>query len=260
MRIEVAGSTHVGMVRPHNEDTYLLLPEENLFVVADGMGGHASGEIAARAAVEALEAFFRRTSDARAITWPFGVDPARPWPENRLVVGIHEANARVVELAAQDPSRQGMGTTLVSLHVGEGRAWLGWAGDSRAYRLRGGALEQLSEDHSLVNDLVKARRLTPEQARSFPHRNVVVRALGMKEPLAVDVRSEPAEAGDLFLLCSDGLSSMVDDGRIADVLRRATDLERAAQQLVDAANAAGGLDNVTVVLARIVGPADGDGP
>lgn len=255
MRIEWAGSTHVGMRRPQNEDAFLLLPEENLCVVADGMGGHASGEIASRLAIEAIEAFFRRTSDMRDVTWPFGMDTSRPWPENRLRVGIHQANERIAEFAASDPRYRGMGTTVVSFVVAEGKAWIGWAGDSRAYRFRAGRLEQLSEDHSLVADLIRTRQLTPEQAEHFPHKNVVVKALGMREPVSIDVRTEAPLPGDVYLLCSDGLSGMVSDERIAQVLARNSDLDRAAQQLIDAANAAGGIDNVTVALARI-GSAD----
>ncbi len=252
MRIELAGSTHVGMKRPHNEDSFLLLPEERLCVVADGMGGHASGEVASRTAIEAIEAFFRQTAGDREITWPFAVDESKPYEENRLVVGIRQANARIVELAATDEQFKGMGTTVVSLLVGDAHVWLGWAGDSRAYRLRDGALQLLSEDHSLLNDLLKAKKLKPEEAESFPHKNVIVRALGMKDPVAVDVVRDEFRPGDLYLLCSDGLSSMVADERIEQILQRTEDLERAVQQLIDTANAAGGTDNVTVVLARLV--------
>lgn len=251
MRIEVAGSTHVGMKRPHNEDSFLLLPEQNLCVVADGMGGHASGEIASRTAVEAIEQFFRASAADASYVWPFAADDDRAYEENRLVVGIRHANECIVELADTEPDYKGMGTTLVSLLVGDGHAWLGWAGDSRGYRLRDGRLTQLSEDHSLVNDLIKAKRLTREQAERFPHKNVIVRALGTKEPLVVDVLRDDTRAGDVYLLCSDGLSSMVPDARIEQILARAADLDRAVQQLIDTANAEGGADNVTVVLARV---------
>jgi len=177
MRIEVAGRTHVGMKRAHNEDSFLLLPEQNLCVVADGMGGHASGEVASRTAIEAIEQFFRASADDAAYAWPFAADADRSYEENRLVVSIRHANARVVEVADGAPVHKGMGTTLVSLLVADGRAWLAWAGDSRAYRLREGRLELLSEDHSLVNELLKAKRLSREEAERFPHKNVIVRAL-----------------------------------------------------------------------------------
>ncbi len=252
MKIEAAGSTHVGMKRPHNEDGFLLLPEENLCVVADGMGGHASGEVASRTAIDAIERFFRDTATDRETSWPFPFDATRPYEENRLVVGIRQANACVVAAAANAPELKGMGTTLVSLLLGDDRVWLGWAGDSRAYRLRDGKLEMLSEDHSLLNDLIKAKRIKQEDVASFPHKNVIVRALGMKEPFSVDVKCEEARAGDLYLLCSDGLSGMVPDERMEQILSRAADLDRAVQQLIDTANAAGGSDNVTVVLARVV--------
>jgi len=253
MRIEFAGGTHVGMKRARNEDSYLLLPEQNLCAVADGMGGHASGELASRTAVDAIEQFFRASEADAGYAWPFAGDADRPYEENRLVVGIRHANACIVELADRTPENHGMGTTLVSLLVGERQAFLAWAGDSRAYRLRDGRLVQLSEDHSLLNELRKSRRLSDEEAERFPHKNVIVRALGSKEPLVVDVICDEPRAGDVYLLCSDGLSGMVADARIEQILLRMSDLDRAVQQLIDTANAEGGADNVTAVLARIAG-------
>lgn len=251
MRIELAGSTHVGMRRGQNEDSFLLLPEANLCVVADGMGGHASGEVASRTAVDAIELFFRTSRSDRELTWPFAIDESRPLEENRLLVGIRQANAKIYELSCAEPKYRGMGTTLVSLVVSDGVVTCGWAGDSRCYRLRAGVLEQLSEDHSLVNELLKANKLRPEDVESFPHRNVISRALGMKDDVEIDLVRDQAREGDLYLLCSDGLSGMVSDERIAKILCRTTDLDRAAQQLIDTANAMGGADNITVALARI---------
>ncbi|MBN8466102.1 Stp1/IreP family PP2C-type Ser/Thr phosphatase [Corallococcus exiguus] len=250
MRIEVAGSTHVGMKRNHNEDNYLVLPEENLMVVADGMGGHSSGEIASRIAVDELGEFFRLTSKDQDATWPFKMDKQRNYDENRLATGIKLANARIFERATVDTKYKGMGTTIVSVHFAENGVYVGHVGDSRVYFFRGGMLQQVTEDHSLLNDYLKAKKLTPEEIENFPHKNVIVRALGMKEQVQVDVtRVDPLE-NDVFLLCSDGLSGMITDAQMQDILQRTPELEKACGQLIDLANAAGGNDNVTCVLAR----------
>ncbi|NNB92105.1 Stp1/IreP family PP2C-type Ser/Thr phosphatase [Corallococcus exiguus] len=250
MRIEVAGSTHVGMKRNHNEDNYLVLPEENLMVVADGMGGHSSGEIASRIAVDELGEFFRLTSKDQDATWPFKMDKQRNYDENRLATGIKLANARIFERATVDTKYKGMGTTIVSVHFAENGVYVGHVGDSRVYFFRGGILQQVTEDHSLLNDYLKAKKLTPEEIENFPHKNVIVRALGMKEQVQVDVtRVDPLE-NDVFLLCSDGLSGMITDAQMQDILSRTPELEKACGQLIDLANAAGGNDNVTCVLAR----------
>ena len=250
MRIEVAGSTHVGMKRNHNEDNYLVLTEENLVCVADGMGGHSSGEIASRIAVDELGEFFRMTSKDQDATWPFKMDKQRNYDENRLSTGIKLANARIFERATVDTKYKGMGTTIVSVHFSDTAAYVGHVGDSRVYFFRGGMLQQVTEDHSLLNDYLKAKKLTPEEIENFPHKNVIVRALGMKEQVQVDVtRVDPLD-NDVFLLCSDGLSGMVTDAQMQDILSRTPELEKACGQLIDLANAAGGNDNVTCVLAR----------
>ncbi|NOK20358.1 Stp1/IreP family PP2C-type Ser/Thr phosphatase [Corallococcus carmarthensis] len=250
MRIEVAGSTHVGMKRNHNEDNYLVLTEENLVVVADGMGGHSSGEIASRIAVDELGEFFRLTSKDQDATWPFKMDKQRNYDENRLATGIKLANARIFERATADTKYKGMGTTIVSVHFADSAAYVGHVGDSRVYFFRGGMLQQVTEDHSLLNDYLKAKKLTPEEIENFPHKNVIVRALGMKEQVQVDVtRVDPLE-NDVFLLCSDGLSGMISDAQMQDILSRTPELEKACGQLIDLANAAGGNDNVTCILAR----------
>ena len=253
MRFSHAGASDVGRKRTHNEDAYLLLPEESLWCVADGMGGHASGEVAARIAVEEMAEFFRMTGRDEDATWPYKLDPARSYDENRLVTGVKLANLRIHERAGTDERLRGMGTTMVALACprdGEA-ALVGHVGDSRAYLLRGGALRQLTEDHSLLAEHLKAHALSPAEIKAFPHKNVILRALGMKPTVEVDVVRVPLEAGDLLLLCSDGLSGMVPDVRMAELLRAAHgDLKLAATELVQAANAAGGVDNVTVVLVQ----------
>jgi len=250
MYIEAAGGSHVGRKRTGNEDSFLLLGEENLFVVADGMGGHVSGEVASRLAVTELETFFRLTGQDRELTWPFKMDPTRNYDENRLITGIRQANARIVEQARRNPRYKGMGTTVASLYFAEDVAYVGWAGDSRVYRLRDGALQQLSEDHSLLNDLLRSKKLAPEDAENFPHKNVIVRALGIQDSLAVEVLRDTPRADDVYLICSDGLSGMLCDDAIAKILQTAASDQEKVDALIDAANEAGGIDNVTVILAR----------
>jgi protein phosphatase len=253
MRLSHAGTSDVGRKRTHNEDAYLLLPEESLFSVADGMGGHASGEVAARIAVEEMAEFFRTTGRDEEATWPYKIDPARGYDENRLLTGVKLANLRIFERAATDERLRGMGTTLVAGYFPKpgGTLLVGHVGDSRAYLFRKGMLRQLTEDHSLLNDYRKSRALTPEEIEAFPHKNVIVRALGMRDAVEVDLVREQVEDGDVLLLCSDGLSGMVPDDRIAEIVRgHPVDLRGAGQALVDAANEAGGQDNVTCVLVQ----------
>jgi protein phosphatase len=251
MRINVAGFTHVGMKRNHNEDSYLLLPEENLFCVADGMGGHSSGEVASKIAVEEMAEFFRLSGRDQDATWPFKMDKARGYDENRLVTGIKLANVRIFERAQSDAKFKGMGTTLVSAYFAANTALIGHVGDSRCYMVRGNQITQLTEDHSLLNDYIKAKKLTPEEIENFPHKNVIVRALGMKDSVQVDLLKQDMQEGDVLLLCCDGLSGMITDQRMAEIVdKNRLDLQRAAHMLIDAANAAGGIDNITTVLAE----------
>ena len=259
MRLSAAGDSHVGLQRERNEDAYLLLPEERLFCVADGMGGHASGDVAARIAVEELAEFFRITGRDDEATWPFREEQGRSYHENRLVNGIKLANQRIREQARQDERRVGMGTTVVCawFHEREPEALIGHVGDSRAYLLRGVTLTPLTEDHSLLNDLIRANQLTPEQIEKYPHKNVISRALGLRERVDVDVARVPLRNGDTILLCCDGLSGMIPDTRIAEIMRgRRGDPAATVQELIAAANDAGGEDNVTcvVVYCRDDGP------
>jgi protein phosphatase len=255
MRFSNSGASDVGRKRTHNEDAYLLLPEESLYCVADGMGGHASGEVAARIAVEEMAEFFRLTGRDEDATWPYKLDPTRTYDENRLVTGVRLANLRIHERARADERLHGMGTTLVAAAFprdGES-ALIGHVGDSRAYLWRKGDLRQLTEDHSLLNEHLKAHALSPAEIKAFPHKNVILRALGMKPAVEVDVTRVEMEVTDLLVLCSDGLSGMVPDARMAEILRATQgDLRLAANELVDAANAAGGVDNITVVLVQAV--------
>jgi protein phosphatase len=252
MHIEVAGTSHVGMKRNHNEDNFLLLPEEQLFCVADGMGGHAAGEVASQIAVDEMAEFFRMTGKDVESTWPYKMDRERSYEENRLATGIKLANRRIFERQTVDEKYRNMGTTIVSVRFAPEAVLIAHVGDSRGYLFREGALKQITEDHSLVNDYTKNRKLSPQELESFrdKYKNVIIRALGMKDTVQVDIsRVEPRD-GDVFLLCSDGLSGMVPDPLIQSTLQAGADLEAACNKLIEAANAAGGLDNVTCILTR----------
>jgi protein phosphatase len=252
-RVLVAGETNVGMKRSHNEDNFDVVEEERLFLVADGMGGHASGEVASKMAIETLREFFSATSQDPEATWPYKMDKARGYEENRLITGIKLANLRIHEAAAREPKLRGMGTTLVSMLVIDDGVLIAHVGDSRVYRMRGGKLEQLTDDHSLLNDYIKMKRLTEEEIANFPHKNVIVRALGMKDTVKVDTRLDPPQAGDVYILCSDGLCGPVTDAEISDIANSSNELKVVASKLIERANANGGPDNVTVVLAKWLG-------
>jgi protein phosphatase len=252
LRIEVAGETNVGMKRNHNEDNFSIIEEAGLYIVADGMGGHASGEVASQMAVDAMREFFSATAQDPERTWPYKMDRSKGYEENRLITAIKLANLRIYESAQRDPRQRGMGTTIVALFAVEDGVYMAHVGDSRGYRIRDGHIEQLTEDHSLLNDYIKMKRLTPEEIANFPHKNVIVRALGMKDTVKVDTRFEQPRANDTYLLCSDGLSGPVTDPDLLDIVTKSPDLKTAASRLIQRGNENGGPDNITVVLARWV--------
>jgi PPM family protein phosphatase len=251
--VEYAGDTNVGMKRNHNEDYFSIFEDENLYIVADGMGGHSSGEVASRMAVETIREFFTSTSADPEATWPYKMDKHRGYEENRLITGVKLSNLRIFEAAQREAKYRGMGTTVVVLFFVDEGMYIGHVGDSRVYRVRGDKIELLTEDHSLLNDYIKMKKLTEWEIANFPHKNVIVRALGMKESVKVDTRFEPAQKGDTFLLCSDGLSGMITDEEIHAIIQRNTDLKTAVAELISKANANGGTDNITCVLARWLG-------
>ncbi len=250
LRIEVAGQTDVGKKRQHNEDNFAILPEHGLYVVADGMGGHASGEVASKMAVDTLQDFFVSTSDDPERTWPYKMDRSKGYEENRLITGIKLCNLRIFEQSQHTAKQRGMGTTLVTLFAVQDGVYVAHVGDSRVYRIRDGAIEQLTEDHSLLNDYKKMKHLTEEEIANFPHKNVIVRALGMKDTVKVDTRFEVPKVGDHMLLCSDGLCGPLTDQQILDVVLSSPDLPTASSRLIQGANDNGGPDNVTCVLAH----------
>jgi protein phosphatase len=252
LRIEVAGETNVGMKRNHNEDNFSIIEESGLYIVADGMGGHASGEVASKMAVDAMREFFAATAQDPERTWPYKMDRSKGYEENRLITGIKLANLRIYESAQRDARQRGMGTTIVTMFAVEDGVYVAHVGDSRVYRIREGKIEQLTEDHSLLNDYIKMKRLTPEEIANFPHKNVIVRALGMKDTVKVDTRFEQPRANDVYLLCSDGLSGPISDDDMLQCVTTIPDLKQCAASMIERANANGGPDNITVVLARWV--------
>ena len=250
MRIRYAAKTDVGMKRNHNEDYFSLIEDEQLFLVDDGMGGHASGEVASKMAAEVLQEFYVRTKDDEA-TWPYKMDRQLSYVENRLVVGIKMANQRIFQAACKDIKFKGMGTTIVSGQVVGDKFYIAHVGDSRCYRIRGGGIQQMTRDHSLLEDYKDAKpNMSEDEQRKFPHKNVITRALGMRETVQVDIRSHQIKSGDVYILCSDGLSGMVIDTQICQITSNAKSLERAVAELVDAANRNGGTDNVTTLLLQ----------
>jgi protein phosphatase len=234
-----AGTSDTGRKRRRNEDSYVIAPP--LFAVADGMGGAQAGEIASKLAAAALE----------------DTDPGMKSGEERVTMLIQEANRRVHERASADPSTSGMGTTMTVALVEGTSVTFGHVGDSRAYRYRDGAIEQITEDHSLVNELLKSGKLSPEEADMHPQRSVITRAVGTDPDVDVDAFTVEAEAGDIFLICSDGLTDMVRDDDILEVLDKFhQDLDRVTKSLISAANRGGGEDNITVIAFEI--SEDGD--
>jgi serine/threonine protein phosphatase PrpC len=251
MKIRYAAKTDVGMKRTHNEDYFSLIEDEQLFLVADGMGGHASGEVASKMAAETIGEFYQRTREDEDATWPYKMDRSLSYIENRLVCGIKLANLRIFETSNRDLRYKGMGTTIVSTLVAGDKIYVGHVGDSRVYRVREGGISQLTRDHSLLEDYKEAKPdMTEEEERNFPHKNVITRALGMRETVQVDIRSHQIKSGDVYILCSDGLSGMVVDTQICQIAVNAKSLERAVAELVDAANRNGGTDNVTTLLLQ----------
>jgi protein phosphatase len=230
---EHAERTDTGRQRKGNEDAYFA--RSPLFAVADGMGGAQAGEVASAAAIEAMER---------------GLPDGPGSPEERLASLVLDANERIIAMAAEDQGRAGMGTTMTAAYLTEAEVAVAHVGDSRLYRLRGGELERLTEDHTLVAELERQGKITQEEAGRHPQRSIITRALGAEPDIQVDHHTWPARDGDVYLICSDGLM-MFPEERIGEIVRTAPDLRSAARALVDAANAAGGRDNITVVLFRV---------
>ena len=256
MNFIAAGLSDVGLERSHNEDSFCILPQHRLFVVADGMGGHRAGDVASRMATHAIGAFFEYVADKQiaGVAWALEDDEELSQDQNRLVTAIKLANQRIFETSVKHPEVQGMGTTVVGAVFSreDSTLYLAHVGDSRAYCIRDGAISQLTRDHSLLNDYLLAMpNLSEEQKSQLPD-NVITRALGMQQGVAVDAGAQAVQPGDTYLLCSDGLNGMISDEKILDLVSQAgDDVESMAKTLIAAANHHGGEDNITVIVVHI---------
>jgi len=250
MEVKAYGLTHVGRQRQHNEDNFVVEDDAHLFLVADGMGGHAAGEIASRIAVDSIIEFILHTKEDDG-TWPHAYDENYKRSTNRLMAAVRMANTRVLEAMRKDARLRGMGTTVVACLADEDIMSVAHVGDSRAYLIRDKNISRITNDHSWVFEQVQAGMLTEAEAEKHPLRNVITRALGGALQVSPDASEIECRPGDVYLLCSDGLTGMVPE---QEILRLVTenegDLETTAQRLIDTANERGGLDNVTAVLVR----------
>ena len=237
MPITSTALTDVGLHREHNEDAFVWRPDAGVFAVADGMGGHAAGEVASRIAASVIEAWQPHgNADANA---------------RSLSEAVTRANREILRHAQNHPECSGMGTTLTTMYLKDSSAIVAHVGDSRLYRLNGGRLEQITRDHTWVQDQVDRGALSAREARVHPMSSILTRALGTDEAVAVDAFDVPVSPGDKLLLCSDGLNGMIDDAQIADVLSTAGSVEDIARQLIAQANSFGGRDNITVVVVQV---------
>lgn len=256
MHWDVAACTDKGVVRLTNEDNFRIAPERNLFVLSDGMGGAANGEVASALAVEAVSAATQENGSSAA---PGNSVPLSEFSAhtNNLVRAIESANRQIHEYALRDAASRGMGATIVAVQIAGSRLALAHVGDSRAYLLRAGALEQLTADHSLVAEQVRHGLMTHQQAAASELQSVLTRALGMEENVEVDANEIELLPRDSVLLCSDGLTRMVPESEMAGILEEAPDARMAAERLVQRANECGGHDNVTVIVIRDSGRSKG---
>ena len=240
MHITCAARTDVGLIRSGNEDNYLIVPDRGLFIVADGMGGHAAGEVASEMAVRIISGdlgSFRGLGPEEAAT--------------RMINAIRQANAAIYERTLSEHDKRGMGTTVTALTLYGNRFLIGQVGDSRAYLMREGKLTQVTKDHSYVQEQVDAGYLTPEQARAHPYSNVITRCVGANADVMPDVYVGSARANDLFLLASDGLTGMLEDPQLAEILRSGRMPQEQVDTLIEEGNRHGGLDNITAIIVRI---------
>ena len=249
--IQAYGQTDVGRRRKLNEDNFVVDPEAHLYAVCDGMGGHNAGEVASKMAIETLESFIQKSHKEKEITWPYGLETELSFDGNRLKTAIKLANKRVYKAADNREDYTGMGTTVVAALVSDNVATIGSAGDSRCYLFSGGQIKQLTRDDSWVSAALGEGILNSGDVEHHPLRNVITKAVGARDTIDLDVVEHELEPGDLVLLCSDGLHGMINDQEITRILGSGeVTLEDASARLIDAANDAGGRDNVTVVLLR----------
>jgi len=255
MRIVAAGQTDVGCVRKHNEDNFLIDSELGLFIVADGLGGHAAGEVASQIVIDKVGQFISQTVEQDR-TWPLEYDVALPYDGNRLKAALMLTDQAIMDDIRRNPERESMGSTVVAGLVRGSRITLVHVGDSRAYFLNAKGIRQVTRDHSWVAEQVANGILTPEEARKHPFRNVITQALGNGGDLDVAVQEVEFQELDRLLLCSDGLSGMVQDDDIFRIVQGASSIEAAVQELVMQARTNGGEDNITVVIIGFESEAD----
>jgi len=247
MGIRAAGNTDVGCVRKHNEDSYLVDPELGLFVVADGLGGHAAGEVASQIVVETVARFVGETLE-KDRTWPVEYDPTLSYDGNRLKMALLLSDQAIAADIRRNPERETMGSTVVAGIVHGPKLTLAHVGDSRAYILGPGGIRQVTRDHSWVAEQVANGILTPSEARVHPFRNVITQALGNGGDLDIEVQNLELSRSERLLLCSDGLSGMIGDKQIWEIVEQSGDLQLAVESLIYTAREHGGEDNITVIL------------
>ncbi len=258
IRLKSAGKTDVGLKRSENEDNFIMLPDHGLYVVADGMGGHASGKVASTLTVTHVTEFVCSMAKQPGFDFPYGREPGNSFEANVLVNAIKYANERVFIQSCKDRAMEGMGTTITAILTTPQSLVLAHVGDSRIYRLRAGELAQLTVDHSLLNHLISIGEVKAEDAKKFANKNVILRAIGLKDYVDVSVQEVDKVPGDLYMMCSDGLSDLVEDFVIREVLKTAPSLPDACNQLIKLALHAGGKDNVTVVCVEVEAAGDRD--
>ena len=252
MRLRAFGATDVGKKRTNNEDAFTLSPEHGLYVVADGMGGHSSGEVASQLAVSHINSFFDRHKLDKDSTWPYPYEEELSFPANKVRTAISVANDRIQHYSVEHPESRGMGTTVVAALVDGDDLVICHVGDSRAYLFSGDKLSLLTADHSWVSEQVRQGLLSDEEASRHPLRNVITKALGTRDQAEADVMQHKLATGERVILCTDGLNSMVPDIDIAQVLGRKLDLEDTCKALIALANEKGGEDNITLIILERV--------
>jgi serine/threonine protein phosphatase PrpC len=250
MELRAYGLTDVGRQRQHNEDTFLVQPDAQLFLVADGMGGHAAGEIASKIAAETISEFIITTKEDEG-TWPHAYDERYRRSTNRLMTALRLANTRVLEAMRKDARLRGMGTTVVASLIDGDLASIAHVGDSRAYLIREGQMSRITNDHSWVFEQVQAGMLTEAEAEKHPLRNVITRALGGALTVNPEASEYQVRESDTILLCSDGLTGMVPEDEILRIVTEHENVQEACRALIDFANARGGYDNVTAILIKV---------
>lgn len=247
------GISDSGIEREQNEDNFVINDDLDIYVVADGMGGHHGGKIAAEIAVNCINEFFKHQKKDNKIPLADKSTTRRKTAENLLLSAIRQANRRIFQLGSNNPVYAGMGTTIVALYIFGDMALIANVGDSRGYLIRQNAITQLTTDHSWINEQLKKGLISPEEARQHRWRNIITRALGSKREVEIDINRHPIEPGDYFLLCTDGLTSQVEDDEIRDVItQERNNIEIACEKLVSLAKKRGGPDNITVVLVHFL--------